>query len=226
MGTITTGRTLDADGAPVAGTGFSYEEDGPLAGLLRERDGPLTSHPTRPSWGTLPTPADDGDGMTALSILGPGYDGPPEHYHEVSTEYFEIEHGTVVFDVDGTEHRVSAGESFTVPTDTVHSFRCPADGGMAVMRTRIAPAGRIGHVLPTFGGIAHDPEVDVDDTLQRVALAKRLQGDTVFTDPDPRVAKPLIDALAPLARLRGYRGGYGKYSQPAFWERHVEQPDL
>jgi hypothetical protein len=164
--------------------------------------------------------------MTALSILGPGYSGPPEHYHEVSTEHFTVERGTVVFECDGTERRVSAGESFTVPTDTVHSFRCPADGELAVMRTEIAPAGRIGYVLPTLGGIAHDPEVDVDDPLQRVALAKRLEGDTVFTETDPRIAKPLIDALAPVAKLRGYRGGYGKYSQPAFWERHVEQPDL
>jgi len=224
MGTITTGRTLDEAGRPIDGTGFTVDADGPIAALLREREGPLTSHPTRPSWGTLPTPADDGDRMTALSILGPGYTGPPEHYHEVSTERFAVEYGTVAFDLDGTEERVSAGGSLTVPTGTVHGFRCP-DDGMAAMRTEIAPPGRIGHVLPTFGGLAHDPSVDADDRFQQAALLKRLEGDTVFTETDPRIAKPLVDALAPVARLRGYRGGYAKYAQPAFWERHVEQPD-
>jgi mannose-6-phosphate isomerase-like protein (cupin superfamily) len=225
MSPATTGRTLDADGQPVAGTGFSYEPESRLADAIRSRRGPLTSHPTRPSWGTLPTPVEGTEDVhRALSILGPGYDGPPRHYHEVSEEHFRVLRGEVVFDLDGTERRVSAGETVTVETGVPHSFRCPEGGEIAVMRTEISPPGRIGHVLPTLGGLAHDPEVDADNPLQQAAIAKRLEGDTVFLELDRRVAKPLTDALAPVARLRGYRGGYAKYAQPAFWERHVEQP--
>jgi len=227
MPRVTTGRTLNEDGQPVAGTGFTYDPDGPLGETLRDRTGPLTSHPTRPSWGTLPMPRDDDpDTPRALSILGPGYDGPPRHYHEVSEEQFEICQGTVVFDLDGTERRVSAGDTLTVPTGVDHSFRCPEESDIAVMQTDISPPGRIGYVLPTLGGLAHDSAVSVDNPLQQAAIAKRLEGDTVFTELDRRVAKPLTDALAPVAKLRGYRGGYGKYAQPAFWEDHVEQPEV
>jgi len=219
-----TGRTL-SDGQPVDGTGFSYDPDGVLAAELADQAGPLTSHPTRPSWGTLPRPeAADPDAHRALSILGPGYGGPPRHYHEVSEEHFEVLQGRLVFDLDGTERRVTAGETLTVPTGVQHSFRCPEGSDLTVMRTEISPPGTIGYVLPTLGGLAHDPEVDVDNPLQQAAIAKRLEGDTVFTEMDRRVAKPLTDALAPVARLRGYRGGYDRYAQPAFWERHVEQP--
>lgn len=226
MSAVTTGRTLDEAGQPVAGTGFSYDPDSVLGEALQTRTGPLTSHPTLASWGTLPTPTeDDPEVHRALSILGPGYDGPPRHYHEVSTEHFEILQGTVFFDLEGTEQRVSAGETITVPTGTEHSFRCPEGGELAVMRTEITPPGRIGYVLPTLGGIAHDAAVDADNPLQQAAIAKRLEGDTVFVELDRRVAKPLTDALAPVARLRGYRGGYAKYAQDAFWERHVEQPE-
>ena len=224
MTAVTTGRTLDENGRPVADTGFTYEPGSLLAETLRDRSGPLTSHPTRPSWGTLPTPTDDDPGThRALSVLGPGYDGPPRHYHEVSEEHFEVLQGTVAFELDGTERRVSAGETLAVPTGVRHSFRCSGPE-LAVMRTEIAPAGRIGFVLPTLGGLAHDG--GIDNPLQQAAIAKRLEGDTVFVEPDRRVAKPLTDALAPFARLRGYRGGYGKYAQPAFWERHVEQPEM
>lgn len=222
---LTTGRTLDTDAEPVAGTGFSYDPETLLAEKLRDRSGPLTSHPTRRSWGTLPSPTADAETHRSLSILGPGYDGPPRHYHEVSEERFAVSQGTVVFDLDGAEHRVSAGESLTVPTGVVHSFGCPGPE-LAVVETEISPPGRIGYVLPTLGGLAHDRSISIDNPLQQVAIAKRLDGDTVFTDPDRRLAKPLTDMLAPLARLRGYRGGYGRYTQPAFWEAHVEQPDL
>lgn len=224
---VTTGRTRDRDGQLLAGTGFRYEEGSLLAEVLAARDGPLTSHPTLASWGTLPTPdPKDPETFRALSILGPGYDGPPRHYHEVSEERFEMLQGTVVFDRDGEKQAVSAGETLTVPTGVEHGFCCPEGGETAVMRTEISPPGRIGYVLPTLGGIAHDTGASADNPLQQAAIAKRLEGDTVFTDLDRRVAKPLTDALAPLARLRGYRGGYAKYAQPAFWETHVEQPEV
>ncbi len=57
-------------------------------------------------------------------------------------------------------------------------------------------------------------------------VAQRLAGNTVFTDIDGTITGPLRAGLAPLARLRGYRGAYATYTQDAFWERHVEQPDL
>lgn len=221
MGTVTTGRTLDAAGDPVPGTGFEVDPAGDLAALLRERTGPLTSHPTRPAW-AAPLPADEGV-LRSVSVFGPGYAGPPEHYHEVSEESFEIRRGAVVFECEGDARQVAAGGRFRVQTGTRHTFR-PAGDARAVVVTEISPPGTIGHVLPTLGGIAHDDAVDADSPLQRAAIADRLDGDTVFTGTDPRLTRPLTALLAPVARLRGYRGAYGKYQQDAFWRRHVEQP--
>ncbi|MFB6157956.1 MAG: cupin domain-containing protein [Haloferacaceae archaeon] len=222
MATVTTGRTLDG-GDPVPGTGFAFDPEGDLAALLRERTGPITSHSTRPAW-AAPLPADD-DTIRSVSVFGPGYGGPPEHYHEVSEEAFDVRRGTVVFDCDGDERRVTAGERLAVPTGTRHTFRAAGDG-LAVVVTEISPPGRIGHVLPTLGGIAHDDAVDADSPLQRAVIADRLAGDTTFTEIDPRLTRPIASLLAPVARLRGYRGAYGKYQQDAFWRRHVEQPDV
>jgi mannose-6-phosphate isomerase-like protein (cupin superfamily) len=222
--TVTTGRTLDGAGRPVPGTGFEVDPDGELGDLLAGRTGPLNSHPTQPVWGA---PLDaDGDTLRSVTVLGPGYDGPPEHYHERSVERFEVLAGEPTFHVDGAERRGRPGETVTVETGERHTFSVDDGAGRSYMITEIHSPGRLRQVLPTLGGIAHDEGMDPDDPLQRVAIARRLAGNTTFTDPDPRLARPLTRALAPLARLGGYRGAYAKYSQPAFWEAHVEQPEF
>jgi len=80
-------------------------------------------------------------------------------------------------------------------------------------------------VLPTLGGLAHDDDRDPDDPLQRAVLAKRLDGNTVFTEGEGPLSELATGALAPVARLAGYRGAYAEYTRPAFWRRHVEQPE-
>ncbi len=223
---ITTGRTLDADGRPVPGTGFEADPDGELGSLLAKRDGALSSHPTQPVWNVpLPSSEDDPETIRSVGVYGPGYDGPPEHYHEQSVERFEVLSGEVTFQVDGRDHRVAAGETITVGRGERHTFGVESDD-LSYVRVDIGSPGRLRHVLPTLGGLAHDDDTALRDPLQLALLADRLDGNTVFTAPSEAVVEPLRAALAPLARLGGYNGAYAKYTRDAFWERHVEQPEL
>jgi mannose-6-phosphate isomerase-like protein (cupin superfamily) len=222
MSTFVVGRTVDESGDPIEGTGFEVDSDGLVADLLAERTGPITSHPTRPVWG-VPLSGPDGT-MRQLSLLGAGYDGPPEHYHTRSEETFDVRQGEVTFTLDGDDRAVAAGERTTVEPGVRHTFRNDGDE-TALVVTTIHDPGRLRQVLPTLGGLAHDDARDPDDPLQRAVLAKRLERNTVFTEGEGRVAELATDALAPVARLAGYRGAYAEYMQPAFWRRHVEQPD-
>ena len=224
MSTYVTGRTLDERGDPVPGTGFDVEAGGWLERRLRERTGPMTSHPTRPVWSI---PLSDGDGpIRSVSVFGPGYGGPPAHYHVQSVERFEVEAGSLTVALDGDERAISAGESVTVETDVVHTFRNEADE-RAVVRTEIRSPGRLRQVLPTLGGLAHDRSRDVDagDPLQQALIADTLEGNTVFVRGEG-FAGAAAGLLAPVARLAGYRGAYAAYTQPAFWRDHVEQPSV
>ena len=224
MSTYVTGRTLDERGDPIPGTGFNVEAGGWLERRLQERTGPVTSHPTRPVWSV---PLSDGDGpIRSVSVFGPGYGGPPPHYHVRSVERFEVETGSLTVTLDGDKRAVSTGESVTVETDVVHTFRNEADE-RAVVRTEIRSPGRLRQVLPTLGGLAHDRsrDVDTDDPLQQALIADALEGNTVFTRTEG-LAGAAAGLLAPVARLAGYRGAYAAYTQPAFWRNHVEQPPV
>ncbi len=223
---ITTGRTLDDHGQPIPGTGFEMAPDGELAALLGRRTGALTSHPTQAVWSApLPDPADEPDTIRSVGIHEPGFDGPPEHYHEQSVERFEILSGDATFHIDGEDVPAAAGDTVTVGRGERHSFTIEGDD-LCYMLVDIRSPGRLRYVLPALGGLAHDDHRDAGNPLQQAAIAQRLAGNTVFTEIDESIARPLRAGLAPLARLRGYRGAYAKYTQDAFWERHVEQPDL
>lgn len=221
MTELTTGRTLDRDGRPVPGTGFEFDPDGRVGERIRERTGPITSHPSRPVWG-IPLDGPE-DTIRTLSVFGAGYGGPPPHYHERSREQFAVKEGALTLTRDGSEDRLSAGEAATIETGVTHSFRNHTDE-RALVVTRIESPGRLRQVLPTLGGLAHDDERDPENPLQQSIIGARLAGNTVFTEQN--ALAPVSTLLAPVAKVAGYQGAYGKYTQPAFWERHVEQPDI
>jgi len=220
MSPYVTGRTLDDAGDPVPGTGFEVEGGSWLEARIEERTGPITSHPTRAVWGI---PLTDGDGpIRTASVFGPGYGGPPAHYHERSVELFEVEAGSLVMTFDGEERTVPAGETATVDTGVVHGFRNETDERTLVV-TEIRSPGRLRQVLPTLGGLAHDRSRDPEDPLQQALIAAALDGNTTFVEGDG-IAGSMARALAPIARAGGYQGAYATYTQPAFWREHVEQP--
>ncbi len=234
MSTITTGRTLDADGEPIPGTGFELDTESWLATQIRERSGPISSHPTQPMW-SIPVGASETDDETGggtadetvrgVSVVARGYDGPPPHYHTQSRERFDVRRGELTLELDGAKRRVPAGETAVVETGVEHTFRVETDD-RAVVVTEINAPGRLRSVLPTLGGLAHDTDRDPDDPLQRAVIADRLADHTVFTAAEGGLVGAATELLAPVGRAAGYQAAYGEYLTPAFWRAHVEQPSV
>jgi quercetin dioxygenase-like cupin family protein len=231
VSTITTGRTLDGDGEPIPGTGFELDTESWLATQIRERSGPISSHPTQPMWSVPVRAGDDtrerpdDETVRGVSVVGRGYDGPPPHYHTQSRERFDVRHGELTLELDGAERRIPAGETAVVETGVEHTFRVEMDE-RAVVVTEIDSPGRLRSVLPTLGGLAHDTDRDPDDPLQRAVIADRLADHTVFTAAEGGLVGAATELLAPVGRAAGYQAAYGEYLTPAFWRAHVEQPSL
>ncbi|MEZ3117993.1 cupin domain-containing protein [Halobaculum sp. MBLA0147] len=169
--------------------------------------------------------AADGDTVRTVSVVGGGYGGPPPHYHTQSRERFSVKRGELLLQLDEREHRITAGESKTVPTGVTHSFRVDTDE-RALVVTEIETPGRLRDVLPTLGGLAHDDDRDPDNPLQQAVIADRLADNTVFTAAEGGLQGVATDLLAPVGRAAGYRAAYAEYRTPAFWRAHVEQPSL
>lgn len=223
-----TGRRLDAQGQPIDGTGFEYEDGGPVAELLGQRRSPVFSLPATGEWvvGLVPSADTGGEYERGLGIFKPGNSGPPEHFHPSYDEHFHILQGEFIFKINGKEQRAVPGDKLIVAINTPHTFRCVGQSFGAVI-VETWPAARIGEVISTLFGLSHMGKLTVSGQpkmLQAMLFGSEYADDTVFTNPPPAIAIPVARMLAPLARLLGYRATYPEYQTVEFWERHVEQP--
>lgn len=228
MPKLTTGRRLDANGQPIDGTGFAYEDDGRLAELIAQRTSAILSQPITGEWVfQLTTPQETGgEYERGVGVFPPGNAGPPEHFHPTYDEHFDIVQGEFVFTINGEESRGRAGDQVLVVKGTPHCFRCVGDGyGAVVVETR--PAARTGVVIATLFGMAHEGSLTPQGQpkfFQAMVIGAEYADDTVFTNPPPAIAIPIAKVLAPIGRLLGYRPNHEKYLEETYWNGRVEQP--
>lgn len=228
MSTLITGRRLDAQGNPLDGTGFEYERGGRLDELLGQRISPLFSQPVTGEWvcGLVLSASTHGEYERGLGIFSPKNAGPPEHIHPTYAEHFDVVRGDFIFRIGGQAQHLSAGDQVTVPKGTSHTFYCISEQpGITVVETR--PAARIGEVIATLFGLAHEGALTPDGQpklWQAMVIGAEYASDTVFTSPPPSITIPVAKALAPLARRLGYRATYPRFADAAFWSARVEQP--
>jgi mannose-6-phosphate isomerase-like protein (cupin superfamily) len=219
---------MDQQGHLIEGTGFSYDTGSRLAGLLNQRTSPLVSQPITGEWIFALILAKDthGEFERGVVIFRPGNAGPPEHIHPIYDEHFDIVQGEFIFKIHGKERSACAGEQLVVRKGTPHTFRCVGDAfGVVIGETR--PAARIGEVISTLFGMAHEGKLTPQGQpklLQAMVIGSEYADDTVFTNPPPAIAIPVAKALSPIGRLLGYRPTYPKYAEPAWWSARVEQP--
>jgi quercetin dioxygenase-like cupin family protein len=228
LSTLTTGRKIDPNGHPIDGTGFDYDRSDRLAELLNQRKSPLMSQPITGEWvfGVVPSSETRGEFERGVGIFSAGNAGPPEHFHPIYDEHFDILVGDFIFKIDGKERKAGAGEQLVIPKGTPHTFRCVGDRpGVTIVETR--PAARIGEVISTLFGLAHEGALTLQGQpkfLQAMVIGSEYADDTVFTNPPPGVAIPIAKTLAPIGRLLGYLPTYPRFSEEAYWRAHVEQP--
>lgn len=223
--TVTFGRTL-VDGVPTD-EGLTLPVDSPTLDVLSTAVGPLVSNPQVGEYAAaLVTAAEtNNEYLRGLAITPPGAQGPPEHVHPNYAEQFEVIEGSLVVEIDGEPQTVGAGEQTTVEAGHQHTFRNDSEE-YASFTVEARPAGRLTDVVESMYGMAHEGKLTASGEptfWQAMVMADELREDTVFTSPPPAVQWLLSAVCAPIGRRLGYRSTYPAYSDPAFWETHVEQ---
>jgi mannose-6-phosphate isomerase-like protein (cupin superfamily) len=169
-----------------------------------------------------------GEAGVAEIRLDPGAGGPPEHVHRTTEERFAVREGSVTFRIDGRERRLGPGTEVRVSPGTPHTFRNEGDGE-AAMTVRTVPSNdRLGAVVVTLFGLAHDGKVDDrgrPGVLRSMAMAEETLEETYFTGVPYGVQRALGRAFGPLARALGYRATEERYLDDAFWRRRAGEAD-
>lgn len=169
----------------------------------------------------LKTTADtNGQSLEFEFIAPPGW-SVPAHIHPHQQERTEMISGVLSGRVAGEEVGLVEGEVRVVPSGVVHAWRNPSDQQEARFSVEFRPALKMESGFETAWGLARDGKATragvPKNPLQLVVLASEHKDEVYLPRPPIAVQKALfaiLDLLAPVGRLLGYRASYPEYSVP------------
>ena len=139
---------------------------------------------------------------------------PPLHLHRSQQEAFEVRHGQVTVRAGRERHALGPGDRFAITPATAHTWWNSGDDE-AVLLAEFRPPGQVQSFFETFCGMAAEGRCNAKGTppfLQIAASAR--YWDMYLAGPPVSVQRALFAVLSPLARIRGYRASYQRFSQP------------
>ncbi len=144
-------------------------------------------------------------------VRGSGF-APRYHIHERVAERFEVVSGTLKLRVNGKEITLGPGESAVAEGGSKHTFWVEGDE-MTHFVAEIRPALDMATLFETVFGLYRDGKTNKrghENPLQGALLAH--EHAAFLAGPPIALQRPVIAALAAIAKLLGYRARYEKYS--------------
>lgn len=177
-------------------------------------DNPVTGERVVIRLGTQET---GGERLLADIYVRPGGAVAGEHIHPSIDETFTILKGRVGIAVGGERSIAEPGRTVHVPRGTAHEWWNAGDEEAHIL-VEITPAARFEAMIRNLFGLAQDGKTDkkgMPGLLQLALLAREFEDVAQLTRPPRLVQKVLFGLLAPIARLKGYRGRYPHYETRA-----------
>lgn len=146
-------------------------------------------------------------------VLAPKGALPVVHVHPNQDETFVVKQGICTLLVDGTNHYIKPGESFTVAKGVPHKFQNESATDEMEMDVTFIPALNSKTLLEQFYGLANDGKTGPDGTPDFLQLMTWVNKYEVFVAGPPLWVQKLLGyVLGSIGGLVGYRNFYEKYS--------------
>lgn len=150
----------------------------------------------------------DGEWIISELIIEPNALGPPLHYHEFFNEQFSVVEGTLHVRVNGEMKKVGPGESILIPAGVAHQPFNPTT-------ERVVVASEDPSIPITFAAclVQLYAKMDAEEPISGLGMALQMSVidpicDTHLAEIPAPIEGLLKVALAPAARLMGYRNYY------------------
>lgn len=148
-------------------------------------------------------------------VVSPNAAGPPEHFHESFSETFTVKSGTLSILIDGEKRTVKAGESITIPPMIRHKpFNETGETVIVEGEDPKTVPIKFGFVLTQLYGFMD--ELENGPSVPQMLLQLSVYGDNADSyladGPPLSVQKAMRTAMAPTARMLGYKTSYHQYA--------------
>jgi quercetin dioxygenase-like cupin family protein len=137
----------------------------------------------------------------------------PNHLHVYQDETFEVLSGSLTIWLNGNTKTLSAGDKMLLPKNTPHNHYNNGDIPVSYIQT-VTPAFDFDYLIENLVGLAADGKSKNGKygLVQELVALKYLDSKTYLSDIPLGVQKILMNIIAPIGRLFGYRAIYKKYS--------------
>jgi quercetin dioxygenase-like cupin family protein len=137
----------------------------------------------------------------------------PNHIHVLQDETFEVISGKLTIWTHGRIMTLSAGEKMRLPKNEAHNHYNNDDAALTYIHT-ITPALDFDYLIENLVGLAADGKGKNGKfgLVQELVALKYLDSKTFLAGVPISIQKLLMNIIAPVGRLFGYRAIYKKYS--------------
>ena len=153
-----------------------------------------------------------GELLEVEAVYPPGSELPPAHFHPAQEERFEIKSGILRTIIEGQERYYGTGESFVIPQGVPHQMHNGGDEPCRFLwQTR--PILKTEQFFETVWGLAQDGKMGGGGSLlQMMVIGQEYREVFRLVNPPQFIQRILFGIMAPIGKLRGYRGYYPEYS--------------
>jgi len=137
----------------------------------------------------------------------------PDHIHVLQEESFQVISGQLTVWSDGTSKTISAGEKINLPKNKAHNHFNNSYVPVTYIQI-VSPALDFDYLVENLVGLAADGKSKNGKygLMQELVTLKYLDSKTYLADLPIGIQKLLMNIIAPIGRLMGYRALYKKYS--------------
>ncbi|CAN5147960.1 hypothetical protein BH23BAC2_BH23BAC2_18570 [soil metagenome] len=137
----------------------------------------------------------------------------PDHFHLLQEESFEVISGKLTVWVDGKTTILSSGEKITLPKNKAHNHYNNEDAAVIYKHT-MTPALDFEYLIENLVGLASDGKSKDGKfgLVQELVTLKYFDSKIYLANIPLPLQKVLLNTVAPIGRLFGYRAIYKKYS--------------
>ena len=136
-----------------------------------------------------------------------------KHFHVLQDETFEVLEGKLTIWLDGKTFTLNKGEKITLSKNVPHNHYNNEDVPVVYMHS-VNPALDFDYLIENLVGLAADGKSKNGNygLVQELVTLKYLDSTSYLADIPIGIQKMLMNVVAPIARLLGYRAIYQKYS--------------
>lgn len=137
----------------------------------------------------------------------------PNHFHTLQEETFEVISGKLTVWLAGKVQILSTGEQITLPTNIPHNHYNAHDEPVVFIQT-VTPALDFEYLMQNLMGLTADGKMPNGKAgiIQELVTLKYLDSKSYLASMPVPIQKLLMNVIAPIARLFGYRAIYKKYA--------------